>query len=71
VKKWAIRFLAYPVVFILAAIFISPTIPIDISILIISAIVAWIGLSDETAALHQVRLHITAWRSKIISKLKA
>jgi len=69
-KKWAIRLLTYPVLFVLALIFIGPTIPIDISILIISSIVAAIGLSTDGTAF-PVRTHIAAWRSKVLSLLRS
>ena len=68
-RKWAISILAYPVIFVLALIFIGPTIPIDISILIISAIVAAIGLSKEGNA-PQIRPYLAAWRSRVLSLLK-
>ena len=68
-KKWAVRLLTYPVLLILALIFIGPTIPIDISILIITSIVAAIGLSTENSAL-SVRPYLAIWRSKVLSMLK-
>jgi hypothetical protein len=69
-KKWAIRLLTYPVLFVLALIFIGPTLPIDISILIISSIVAAIGLTTESNSL-SIRPYLAAWRSKVFSILKA
>ena len=69
-KSWAITILTYPVIFVLALILIGPTIPIDISILIISAIVAAIGLSREPAGLFQIRASLAAFRSRIASRLR-
>ena len=69
-KKWAIGILTYPVIFVLALILIGPTIPIDISILIITTIVAAIGLSKEGDELFQVRLHFAAWRARVLLMLK-
>ena len=68
-KKWAIRLLTYPVLVVLALVFIGPTIPIDISILIISSIVAAIGLTTQNYA-PSVRPYFAAWRSKFLSILK-
>ena len=69
-KKRAMAILTYPVIFVLALIFIGPTIPIDISILIISGIVAAIGLSKEPAALVQIRASLVTFRSKVASLLR-
>lgn len=68
-RKWAIRLLAYPVLFVLALIFIGPTLPIDISILIITSIVAAIGLSTEHTGL-PIRACLAAWWSKVLGMLK-
>lgn len=68
-KKWAILLLTYPVLFVLALIFIGPTLPIDISILIISSIVAAIGLTRESSTL-SIRHYLAAWRSRVLSLLK-
>jgi hypothetical protein len=68
-KKWVIRLLAYPALFVLALIFIGPTLPIDISILIITSIIAAIGLSTEHTGL-PVRACLAAWRSKVLGMLK-
>ena len=69
-KKWAMAILTYPVIFVLALIFIGPTIPIDILILIISGIVAAIGLSKEPAALFQIRASLVTFRSNVASLLR-
>jgi hypothetical protein len=68
-KKWAIRLLTYPVLLVLALIFIGPTLPIDISILIISSIVAAIGLTTKSNTL-SIPLYLAAWRSKVLSMLE-
>jgi hypothetical protein len=68
-RKWAIRLLTYPVLFVLALIFIGPTLPIDISILIISSIVAALGLTTASNTL-PVRPYFAAWRSKVLSALR-
>jgi len=62
--------LTYPVLFVLALIFIGPTIPIDISILVITSVVAAIGLSTESSAL-PAHAYIVAWRSKVLSMIRA
>jgi hypothetical protein len=69
VKRWAIRLLTYPAFFVLAVIFIGPTLPIDISILIITSIVAAIGLSTEDTGF-PIRAGLAAWRSKVLGILK-
>jgi hypothetical protein len=68
-KKWVIRLLTYPVLLVLAFIFIGPTIPIDISILIISSIVAAIGLTAETNVL-PIRSYLGTWRVRVWSMLR-
>jgi hypothetical protein len=70
VKTWAIRLLTYPVLLVLAVIFIGPTLPIDISILIITSIIAAIGLSTEHTGF-PIRASLAAWRSKVLGILKA
>jgi hypothetical protein len=67
-RKWAIRLLTYPIIFVLALIFIGPTLPIDISVLIISSIVAAIGLTTASNTL-SIRPYLSAWRSKVLSAL--
>lgn len=69
-KKWAIRLLTYPVLFILVLIFVGPTLPIDVSILIISSIVAAIGLSVNDEVL-PIRTYLAAWRSRVLSLLRS
>ena len=69
-KSWAITILTYPVIFVLALIFVGPTLPIDMSILIISAIVAAIGLSREPGGLLQIRASLAAFRSRVASRLR-
>jgi hypothetical protein len=68
-KKWVIRLLTYPVLLILALIFIGPTIRIDISILIISSIVAAIGLTTESNVL-PIRSYLGTWRVRVWSMLR-
>ncbi len=69
-RHWALLILAYPVIFVLAVIFISPTIPIDISIVIIASLVAALGLSRESQAIFRIRPALAAWRVKILFVLK-
>jgi hypothetical protein len=66
-KSWTMRLLTYPVLLVLALIFVGPTLPIDISILIITSIVGAIGLSTRG---FPIRGYLAAWRSKVLEMLK-
>jgi hypothetical protein len=68
-RKWAIRLVTYPVLVVLTLIFVGPTLPLDISILIISSIVAAIGLTKAGNTL-SIRIYLAAWRSRILSALR-
>lgn len=70
-RDWAIRLITYPVLMVLALIFVGPTIPLDVSILIITALVAMLGLSRQPNALPAARAHLTACRRTIFARLKA
>jgi hypothetical protein len=63
-KQLAIRLLTYPVLIILTLIFVGPTIPFDLSILLITTIFATMGFSEKTDALG-LRAYLAAWRAKI------
>ena len=69
-KKWATLILAYPVIFVLALILIGPTIPIDVSVLVISSIIAAIGLSRTDNPLFQVRPILAGWRSGLLARIR-
>jgi hypothetical protein len=68
-RSWAIRLITYPVVFLLALILIGPTFPIDMSILLITGIVAMLGLSNETSVLLDFRPHLAEWRRSVLARL--
>lgn len=70
-KKRATWILAYPLIFILGLIFVGPTLPIDISVLLISSIVAAIGLSPSNHSLFEVRPLFAALRSTVFTRIKA
>jgi hypothetical protein len=69
-RGWAIRLVTYPVLLVLALIFIGPTIPIDMSILIITALVAMLGLSKEPHVGLGIRSYLAQWRRAIYARLK-
>lgn len=69
-KKWATLILTYPVIFVLALILIGPTIPIDVSVLIISTIVAAIGLSSAETPLFRIRAIVGARRLGLCSRIR-
>lgn len=71
VKKWTTLIMAYPVIFVLALILIGPTIPIDVSVLIISSIVAAIGLSRTDNPLFQIRPILAGWRSGLLARIRS
>lgn len=68
-RGWALRLVTYPVLLVLALIFVGPTIPIDLSILIITALLAMLGLSREPHALLAVRSLFVQFRRAIIGRL--
>jgi hypothetical protein len=69
-RDWVIRLITYPVLLVLALIFIGPTIPIDISILIITALVAMLGLSKGPHVLFGLRAYLAEWRRTVLARLK-
>ncbi len=63
-KELAIRLVTYPVLVILTLVLVGPTIPIDISILLITSIVAAMGLSGKGDA-SVLRSYTAAWRAQV------
>ncbi len=70
-RHWAIRLITYPVIFVLALILIGPTIPIDMSILLITGIVAMLGLSKGSAVLLDFRPHLAHWRRSVLARFRS
>lgn len=64
-----IKIVTYPVLAVLTLIFVGPTIPIDLSIIIITSIVAAIGLSASSDGF-ALRAHLAAWRAAIFALWK-